>query len=374
MVEFQAHGSRTILEKIVSLAVASGARVAAPGEFTRRAFLNDRLDLAQAEAVIDVIRSRSNAARGAALGQLKGALSKRVAVIKDSLTNISVTVESLVDFGEEELPGEHSSPPSLAEPIALLKDLLARAPAGRVCREGYRVTFTGRRNVGKSSIINMLTGEDRSIVTSQPGTTRDPIENPLLLEGGEAILIDTAGLGPAEDAVEEEGIRRSLLKLDDADLAVVVIDTSEPPEEREEGLLRDTANRPSFIVLNKSDLPADGNGVDPALFAGRRTIRTSAKSGDGLDELYAAIGEEMTRHLKGDDSGGIIALNARHVDVLERTLRALERAEETLAGKNALDLAGTEVREALDILGEITGETATEEILSAIFSRFCVGK
>jgi tRNA modification GTPase len=375
MVEFQAHGGRAVLERILQAAFLSGARPAKPGEFTRRAFLNGRLDLAQAEAVIDLIRSRTVAARREALRQLKGILSESVEGVRSSLTEVSAAMEALLDFSEDDALPETAAFPQLDEARRSIEELLDSAVGGRVVREGLQVIITGRANVGKSSIINALLGRDRSIVTPHPGTTRDVVEGILSHGGFEIVLADTAGLGIARDPAEEEGIRRSRETLEEADLAAVVIDSSEPLRETDREILRETAGRPSIVVLNKADLPPalDRDEVS-ALTEGKVVVTTSAKTGIGVDTLRRQLGSSLEDSLSAHGTEGPLVTNSRHLDVLRRVGVSLERAVDSLARRRPLELAATDIREALSTLGELTGDTATEEILDRIFSRFCIGK
>ncbi len=375
MVEFQAHGGRAVLEKILQSAILSGARAAEPGEFTRRAFLNGRLDLTQAEAVIDLIRSRTSAARREALRQLKGLLSRRVEGIRSSLTDVSAAMEALLDFSEDDLLPEIAAFPLLDEARRTIGVLLDSAGDGRVVREGLHIILTGRVNVGKSSILNALLGKDLSIVTPHPGTTRDVVEGTLSHGGFEIVLSDTAGLGVARDPVEEEGIRRSRQTLEQADLAAVVIDASEPLRETDRDILRQTAARPSIVVLNKADLPPATDRTEiSALVEGRAVILTSARTGEGIDDLRRQFGRSLEDFLSAHGTEDPLITNSRHFDILRRVRTCLERAGDNLARRRPLELAATGLREALSTLGELTGDTATEEILDRIFSRFCIGK
>jgi len=375
MVEFQAHGGRLILEGILQAVLASGARVAAPGEFTKRAFLSGRLDLTQAEAVIDLIRARSERARKEALRQLDGRLSQTLGQLKEALTVLSARIEAELDFAEESgLEGEIPAD-TIESAAGTLEELLSTVGKGRVLREGIQVTLSGRSNVGKSSIINVLIDEERSIVTPFPGTTRDTIESRLLVEGTAVLIVDTAGLGPAGEAVEEEGIRRSREKLQAADLAVIVIDSSVSLDKTDRETLRATALQPSLVVFNKIDLPEVADRGEVMDLTGERPlVQTSALTGAGMDDLHAAIGAAARKLLEGNSQEDPLITSSRHADALGRALAALRRAGREFEGSSTLDLIAAEVREALSALGEVTGETATEDILDRIFSQFCVGK
>jgi tRNA modification GTPase len=375
MAEFQAHGGRAILEKILQAAILSGARPAKPGEFTRRAFLNGRLDLAQAEAVIDLIRSRTGSAHREALRQLKGVLSEKTKEIRSSLTEVSAAMEALLDFSEDDAIPEVAAYPLLDEARRSVGELLDSAVGGRMVREGLHAIVTGRANVGKSSIINALLGAERSIVTPHPGTTRDVVEGILSCGGLEIVISDTAGLGTARDPAEEEGIRRSRQTLERSDLAAVVIDSSEPLQETDREILRETAARPSIVVLNKIDLSPVADRTEVSALAGGRTVlQTSAKKGSGIDALRRQFGRALEDSLSPHGTEGPLVTNTRHLDLLRRVRISLDRAAASLARRQPLELAATDIREALSTLGELTGDTATEEILDRIFSQFCIGK
>lgn len=376
MAEFQTHGGRLILERVLSACIRAGAGPGEPGEFTRRAFLNGRLDLAQAEAVIDLICSRSDGARRAALRQLDGGLSQVLAAVRDDVAGLAARIEAELDFSEEEDLGEGITPASLDSATGAVENLLSRMGESRVERDGVRVTFAGRKNVGKSSLINVLLGEERSIVTAHPGTTRDTVESRLLVEGTALLLIDTAGLGPSSDPVEMEGIRRSREKLRSADLAVIVVDSSQALDAVDRRLLEETLGRPSLVVLSKTDLPSlVGEGEVTDLAGGRVLVRTSARRAAGMKDLHRALGASVAV-LPVDEQGKEPSLltSARHAEALERTLSALGRAKEALGRGSTLDVVATDMREALAALGEITGETVTEELLDRIFNQFCIGK
>ncbi len=375
VIEFQAHGGRLILERILRAALAAGAQMAVPGEFTRRAFLNGRLDLSQAEAVIDLIRSRSDGARRAALRQLQGGLSREILRLKENLTELSARVEADLDFGEEEGLGAPIESRDLEAPIGALRNLLSQEKAGLRLREGLQVCVCGRTNVGKSSIVNRMLDSDRSIVTSHPGTTRDTVESVTSFGGLPTLFIDTAGFGTPRDPVEEEGIKRSRQKLAAADLAVVVLDSSAPLDEEDRALLGETVSSRSLVVLNKGDLPCRIDSTElPPLVAGRTTLITSAATGAGLEDLRLAIAAALRSRVSGDGSEDPLITNARHFEALRGALQALEQAQESVAAARPLEMVAADLRAALGRLGEIIGEAATEDLLDRIFAQFCIGK
>jgi len=374
-IEIQAHGGRVVLARIVEAAVAAGARPAAPGEFTRRAFLNGRLDLSQAEAVIDLIRSRSTAAQEAALEQLGGGLSRAVQELREPLGNTAAEVEASIEFGEEEGLGRWPAVEVLARAAGKIRELLEGERTAKLLTQGLEVVLTGRTNVGKSSIINMLDNSSRSIVTSAPGTTRDTIDIPFILEGMSLLLVDTAGFGSPRDAAEEEGIRRSREKLSGGDASLVVLDSSEPLQESDRRLLRETEGRPSLVILNKRDLPGRTAVEEVRSLAGKRTVvEFSARTGKGLEVLRRALAETLREIAPIEGGEHSILINARHTDSLRRALTALERARENVRQESPLDMLAADLRETLSALGEITGQTVTDDVLDRIFSSFCIGK
>lgn len=396
-VELHAHGSPLVLRRIVELALAAGARAANPGEMTLRAFLNGRMDLAQAEAVMALIASESDAGRRLAMLQLQGALSARVHAARDAALAALASIEASIDFPEEEVPAPE--PAQLGQRIAAARTevatLLAGADRGRILREGLRVALVGRPNVGKSSLLNALLRTERAIVTPVPGTTRDTIEERALIGGIALHLIDTAGLTPSAEAVERAGVERSRQAARSADLLLLVLDGAEPLAAADEQAVAElraldeaagadpsavgaTANasgiaRALILVLNKADLPPVVAAREAeALWPGAPLVCTSTRTGAGLDALEETI---ATLVLGGQArAGDALVSSARHRDALRRAQEHLTAAGETLARGLPLDFSAIDLRAALDALGEITGETATADLLDRIFAEFCIGK
>ncbi len=382
VVEIQAHGSPLTLRRILALALAAGARLARPGEMTLRAFLNGRIDLAQAEAVMDLVNASSEAARRLALRQLQGELSARLAAIRAAAQGALVRIEASIDFPEEEVP-----PPDPEELRALLGEaaeetarLLAGVERGRAQREGLRVALVGRPNVGKSSLLNTLLGVERAIVTSVAGTTRDTIEEVARLRDIALHLVDTAGLAPSENPIERLGVERSRAAAREAGALVFVLDGSEPltpldyAAARElRDLLGDGATVPVILALNKDDLPA---ALEPAdveeLWPGAPVIRISARSREGVAPLEETL-ERVALAGEAQSADPLVA-SARHADALRRVAESLAGALATLESGAPLDFVALDTRAALDALGEITGETATAGLLDQIFAGFCIGK
>ncbi|MBB6600544.1 tRNA uridine-5-carboxymethylaminomethyl(34) synthesis GTPase MnmE [Luteimonas sp. MC1825] len=366
--ELQAHGNPALLQALVARCCALGARMARPGEFTERAFLNGRLDLAQAEAVADLINAGDMLAARGARRALDGAFSRRVEALADALVTIRVHAEAAIDFADEPLDtlGGDLLAARLAGARAALAALLAATERGRRLRDGLHAVIVGPPNAGKSSLLNALAGSERAIVTDVAGTTRDLLRESLRVDGAELILVDTAGLREGGDAIEREGMRRARDELARAGLAVVVLDARDPDAGRA-ALDAALAGVPEILWLhNKADLlPADA----PPPAAG--VLRVSARSGAGLEALHARL---RTAVLGEPAAGeGEFTARARHVEALGRAAGHLEAAADALAGE-ALDLAAEALRVAHGALGEVTGQVGADELLGHIFSRFCIGK
>lgn len=369
VVEISAHGSPVVLRHIVELALARGARMAEPGEFTMRAFLNGRIDLTQAEAVRDLIDSQTLYQAKVAAQQLEGALSKRLQPIKQKLVELIAVLEAGIDFAEDDvsvLPGER-----ILEGIATVRiplEELSRSFAyGKVVREGITLAIVGRPNVGKSSLFNRLVERERAIVTATPGTTRDLVTETVSLEGIPIQLVDTAGIRSAMDEAESIGIRKSMEALADADLVLVVMDASQESNKEDGHLLAQAEGRAAIVVENKCDLGGNVGGAHN----GGVVVRTSALTGAGIAELRSAI----LRHVTGSSSSepGFLT-NARHQALVTEALEGLARAKNAVAQKIPHEMLLLDLYSALRPLDEITGATTNDDILNLIFSRFCIGK
>lgn len=373
VVELACHGSNLVLATLLNALIAAGARLAEPGEFTRRAFLHGRLDLAAAEAVIDVIRARTDAALRVATGQLSGRLSREIADLRHALITLLAEIEAAIDFPDDVEPPTDKELAARAEQIrARAEALLRTADAGRLYREGAALVLAGRPNVGKSSLLNALLGEARAIVTDVPGTTRDVIEESLNLRGIPVRAIDTAGLRETTDTVESLGVERTRAQLAAADLVLWLLDASEGLTDRDREIAAELQNRRVVVVANKIDrgdtLPT--GAVSPLPNA--PLVRASALTGDGIPELETVIAEAL---LGGDlTPDSVWVSNVRHQARLRTAVTALDRAIE--AAQAGFDQAAIslDLKLAAEALGEITGETVTEETITQIFARFCVGK
>jgi tRNA modification GTPase len=365
VVEINCHGGTVTARTILALCLQQGARLAAPGEFTKRAFLNGRLDLTQAEAVMDLIHAKTQRAQTVAVHALEGHLSRQLEQARQCLLNIVAHIEAHIDFPEEGIDTGTRDQwlNQTREVLADLQATLATAAEGRVLRQGISIAIVGRPNVGKSSLLNALLGEERAIVTAIPGTTRDTIEETASINGIPVRLTDTAGLRKPRGTVEQLGISRSRKTIETADLILHVLDASRPSASFD----RQTFVKPTIHVLNKCDLPARlSNPPSDA-------IRISALRGDGIPELRdrIAVAAGMTPHAKSEMD---CFVNERQADVLRRATESLTVATGRLAAGDDIELVSQELRVALNAIGEITGKTATEDLLDSIFSQFCIGK
>lgn len=370
--ELQCHGSPVVLGLVLEALYRAGARPARPGEFTQRAFLNGRLDLTQAEAVIDLIEADSARAVQNAAGQLAGALSRRIGGVYDALTDLMAHFCAVLDYPDEDLDPFRAEGMAavLAEQGAALAALLQTAARGRRLRDGVVCALVGRPNAGKSSLLNALAGYERAIVTDRPGTTRDTVEAAVSLAGLPFRLIDTAGLRASDDPAEQLGVARSRTAMDEADVVLLVCDGTAVPGDEERALLAELGDR-AVVVRSKADRPAAWDALP-----GGETVALSARTGAGLDALEAVLGRRGAALLPAARAGeqGLMLTNARQTDAVRRALEAVRRAEEGLGAGLPPDLLLTDVEDALAALGELTGRTVREDVTDRIFSRFCVGK
>jgi len=371
IVEINGHGGIVALQQILALCLRQGARPAEPGEFTARAFLNGRIDLAQAEAVLDVVRAKTSRSLQAALAQLDGRLSGQVRSVRETLVDALAQLEAGIDFPEDEIP-ERDIGPDLEQAGRCLERLLADADRGIIYRQGVRAAIVGRPNVGKSSLLNCLLRSSRAIVTDIPGTTRDTLEETLNLQGVPIVLVDTAGITAAQDLIEKLGVERSRAALEQADLALLVVDASQTPGEADRAMAALIGGRPALLVLNKIDLvacpDAGWSGILEA--AG---LPVSALTGQGIPELEKAI---VATVLSGQVNASALPLvtNPRHKALLSRALDQVRVAHTGHEAGLTADLVAIDLAAAVQTLGEITGQTAGEDLLDAVFGNFCIGK
>lgn len=359
--ELHVHGGRYAAEKALQLVLNQGVRAAEPGEFTLRAFLNGRIDLSQAEAVMAMISASGEAAARAAMRELGGALTKFVDEVSRRLTDLLALIEAGVDFPEE--VDERATRERLEDSIrGMIRELEAAVDenAARIVREGLTVALAGAPNAGKSSLMNAILKTDRAIVTPVPGTTRDVLSERVRVKGLDMTLLDTAGIRETRDEIELQGVLRAKKAVESADQVILVVDGSIPEGEAEKALLKAADGR-TLVVLNKCDL-----GVDP----GRRGLRVSAKTGEGLDGLL----DELKARADSFGAGEALLTRPRHIDCAKRAISSLSDALSSLAGGVPQDLISVDLMAALSALGEITGKCAPDEVISAVFRNFCVGK
>jgi tRNA modification GTPase len=374
-VEIQGHGGRVVLEAVLQATLGAGARCAGPGEFTKRAFLSGRLDLTQAEAVAELICAEDDEARRAALRQLHGTVTGEINRLRELLLDFVVRVEAALDFEEGEIPDDLPSPSQIQLLAGAIRQLAARTSGRAGGHGGICVAFAGRANSGKSSIFNYLLNFDRSIVAPSPGTTRDYIEERSVIGGASITLIDTAGLHTTDDLVEAQGVSRSIQRINDAGIVILVLDGSEPNHPDDSTLFDLASNCTPMVISSKSDLPLLlDHEVIRSRMTGLPIFALSVVTGEGFPDFIAALASRCRAASQSSDPSASSA-NIRHREALERVAGHLDTAaEQAHSGEGFLDRMALELQAALAALGEITGQTATEEILERIFSRFCVGK
>jgi tRNA modification GTPase len=378
VVEINCHGGMAPVRKILEIVLGEGARLAEPGEFTRRAFLNGRIDLSQAEAVLDLIQSRTDESRKIAVAQLEGGLSQKIAALRERLSDICAQSEASIDFPEDEieLSSLQDMLRSMEAVVSELRNLATTYDEARFFRDGLMTAIIGRPNVGKSSLLNSLVRKDRAIVTEFPGTTRDVIEDYLNIKGLPLRIMDTAGIRDVNDVTEREGVRRSLVSLESADLVLALFDSSEPLRRDDFEVMIKISGKNTLIVLNKSDLPAvfDADSLTADyLPLPLPVIKISALRGDGIEDLKKLIFSSCLKNWN-ESREGIVVNNIRHKRSIDLALESLSRAIAALRENQPAEIVAFEIRDSLDRLGEIAGTVTSEDILNRIFSEFCIGK
>ncbi len=368
IVEINCHGGVIPLQRILGLALKCGARVAEPGEFTLRAFLNGRIDLSQAESVMDIVQAKTSDSLRLAVEGLGGRLSLQIRYLRNELISVLAYLTAKIDFPEDEVEELDVLGP-VEEAREQLQDLIDGADAGMVYRQGIRTAIVGRPNTGKSSLLNRLLRESRAIVTSVPGTTRDTLEEVVNLKGVPFVLVDTAGIIESKDLVESLGVERSRRSIEQASLVLLVVDTSEPVNDADRKIFSLLESKTVVVAANKSDLSsiADLSELNWPI------IDTSALTGEGLENLEKKM-VELALGGRVASSDVFLVTNVRHKEALQRAESHLSGAQQSLGKSMPDDFVTIDLTSALNALGEITGETVTEELLQTIFSRFCIGK
>ena len=376
VVEINCHGSMVSLRKTLALVLRKGARLAEPGEFTKRAFLNGRMDLSQAEAVIDLIKAKTDRSFDIAVSQLEGELSGRVGAIREKLLDVLVNITVNIDYPDEDI--EELTYVELKKNISEINDMIriltSSASAGRMIREGIRVAIVGKPNVGKSSLMNGLLRESRAIVTDMPGTTRDTIEEAISIKNIPVYLTDTAGIRETTDTIEQIGIEKTKEAFNSADFIIFILDGSEELTEEDRLIMEYIGERNALVLINKNDLgqKIDAHEIRDAM-PGVRVIQTSLIKGEGITEIEDTI-EELVYGGRISQKESLMVNNVRHIELLNRAADSLRDAYNMADAGEALDFIEVDVKNAYELLGEITGETVSDDIINEVFSRFCLGK
>jgi len=378
IVEINCHSGMVTLRRILELALRGGARLADPGEFTKRAFINGRVDLPQAEAVLDLIRAKTDESRRIAMEQLQGGLSEKITSLRDKLKDLCAHVEAYIDFPEDEIEiaSRDEIITSIKEIVQKLRKLLKTYDEAKFFREGLSTAIVGRPNVGKSSLLNALLQKDRAIVTPMPGTTRDVIEEYLNINGLPLRIMDTAGIRDVQNVAEKEGVKRSLQSIENADFVIAVFDSSEPFQDEDFEVIEKIKGKTLIVVMNKCDLPSVS---DKSVIASRFSPRDvlildiSALCGAGIEELKDRIFSSSLKDWK-EEKEGVLVTNLRHKIAIENAATSLGRALSCFEKNKPLEIVALELRDSLDRLGEIVGAVTTDDILDSIFQNFCIGK
>ena len=376
MCEINSHGGNIIMKKILELCLKNGATLAEPGEFTKRAFLNGRIDLTQAESVIDVINAKSDKEAKSAINQLEGVLSKKIAEIKNEIMKVMINIEVAIDYPEYDV--EDATNRQILEMLNSVEEKLAKLSKsfdeGKIIKEGIKTAIIGKPNAGKSSLLNAILKEERAIVTEYEGTTRDTIEEFVTVRGIPLKLIDTAGIREAKDEVEKIGIKKSREIAETADLVIAIFDSSKELDKEDVEILDLIRNKKSIIILNKCDLKAKIDEKNKKLNeASDYIIKISALKNIGIDDLYEKISELFNLNQINLDNE-ILITNIRQKDFINKALENVKKAKETIDKKMTSDIVAIFIKDVLENLGSITGEFVTEDIINEIFSKFCLGK
>jgi len=376
IVEINCHGGMIVLKRILEILLNRGARLAEPGEFTRRAFLNGRIDLSQAEAVIDIINSKTDESSRAAVEQLEGKLSKKLKEARSRLIELIAHIEVTVDYPEHDI--EEITGRQVYESLVVIRDSLLKIvegfEKGRILREGINTVIIGRPNVGKSSLLNELSGKNRAIVTEIPGTTRDIIEEYININGIPVRIVDTAGIRETEDVVEKIGVERTEKAINQADLIIMMLDAADGIGKDDMRILDGLGDKKMIVLLNKIDLSDESavKSIEEKL-PGKNVIKTSVKLGIGIEDLGKKISELF---LKGDikENNEFLVTNIRHKNLIDKAVKSIGEAIEAYEASMSLDCITIDIKNSAEYLGQITGESVSEDVMHEIFSRFCIGK
>lgn len=376
VIEIHCHGSYASLEKTLGLVLQNGARLAQPGEFTQRAFLNGRLDLAQAEAVLDIIKSRTQASLKLAMRQHRGLFSKEISKYRNQLKDLIVRLEAVIDYPEEDI--EEFTREQVLDNVQIVQKevekLLKSYKTGRVLKEGLRVVITGRPNVGKSSLLNLLLQEERAIVSNIAGTTRDTIEEQLVIGGIPIVLVDTAGVRDTVDEIEKIGVQKAYSSIKSADLVLIMLDAADGLTAADENLLAEIQGEDYIILVNKIDERLDLSALEEKLAGFDNLVYTSVRTGEGIDEFKTRLAATVFGSSSSNIDDNVYVQNARHEQLLQEAYGYIQDVATAISEGVALDCAVIDLRLSIDSLGSITGESVSDEIINEIFSRFCIGK
>jgi len=374
MCEINSHGGIIIMNKILDLCIKNGAELAEPGEFTKRAFLNGRIDLSQAEAVIDIINSKTDKEAKVSIDQLKGNLSNKISIIRKKIISVMADIEATIDYPEYDLEEVTNSKilKVLEEVDKILEELEKSFYNGKILREGISTAIIGRPNSGKSSLLNLILKEERAIVTDVEGTTRDTIEEYVSIEGVPLKIIDTAGIRAASDEVEKIGVLKAKEIAEKSDIIIALFDVNKELTQEDYDIIKLLKGKNSIILLNKIDLEKK---IDKKIFKeiNAPIVEISTKTGEGIDELYSAIVNKFKLNEIAND-GELIVSNNRHKNIIIKTRENLNKAIDTIKNGMPIDIISTYLKEIIEELGKITGESVTEDVIAEIFSKFCLGK
>lgn len=374
MCEINSHGGVVIMNKILDLCIRNGADLAEPGEFTKRAFLNGRMDLSQAEAVIDIINAKTDKEAKISLEQLEGNLSEKITNIRKIIISVMADIEATIDYPEYDLEEvTNAKILKILDEVDIILDSLEKSfYNGKILREGISTAIIGRPNAGKSSLLNIILNEERAIVTDIEGTTRDTIEEYISIDGVPLKIIDTAGIRNASDEVERIGVQKAIEIAKKSDVVIAIFDVSRELNKEDEDILELLEDKNSIILLNKIDLDRKV-GLEKIRSVNKPIVEISTKTREGLDELYSEISKLFKLKEIAND-GETIVSNVRHKNIILNSRRNLDKARETIRMNMPIDMISTHLKEILEELGKITGETVTEDVIAEIFSKFCLGK